>query len=567
MKRLPAVVSVLMVAALLAVSIPPYQGTPGRVAPARAQAATLVLNPSSGPAPSVEGELSGSGWCSDGTATVSSVPGGLASGFGSTGRDGSLGGRFNVGGSPGQIVTINVDVTCGRTVESARANFRFDDPTPEPRPTATFTPTNTATPVPTPTNTATATPTSTPTPTSTATPTNTATPTSTVTPTATNTRPAVATATATPTPTAASQPASPTRTPTPAGRTDTAPTPTPTPATQPGTGTVRVMGCTPPASAVSVRMTYAGGTVPPPAFMDLNLPAVQLPSPGPPGMFGFALPPEAPGGTLFDLVPQVNDPSCPPSAAKPVLWDPGAANTASLFLPVGESGLETSSHGGGVMPDGNIITWGTLTEFKADSWDFKQIFRLNSTASFDGVRWLISLQPFSGGFDPLDPNPMGLLAWGDADCGGPAQCTFTVDFSTFMPAPPTPAPNKKTAKKTAWSAQAMGTLFEAVPLFQVAQGAAQKKTGSPAPSSSKVSPVLGADAAVSGSPLTGVLFTAPKDFYVRAVPMSGETLLGPVSNTVILRWMGPYDGADPKNIKIIDCSKTPEDPYCKAQLP
>lgn len=300
--------------------------------------------------------------------------------------------------------------------------------------------------------------------------------------------------------------------------------------------------------------------------MDLNLPAVQVPNPGPPDTFTFALPPGAPGGTLFDLVPQVNDPSCPPSTAEPVLWDPGAANTASLFLPVGESVLEASSHGG-IMPDGNIATWVMLREFKADIWGLQQILRLNSTATFDGVRWLVSLQPFSGGFDPLDPNPMGLLAWGDAECGGPAQCTFMVDFSTFMPAPPEPAPNKKTAKKTAWSAQAMGTLFEAVPLFQVAQGAAQKKTGSPAPSSSKVSPVLGADAVVSGSPVSGVLFTAPKEFYFRAVPMSGETLLGPVSNTVVLRWMGPYNGPNLDNIKITDCSKTPEDPYCKAKLP
>jgi hypothetical protein len=328
---------------------------------------------------------------------------------------------------------------------------------------------------------------------------------------------------------------------------------------------VRVMGCTPPASAVSVRMTYAGGAAPPPAFMDLNLPAVQYPNPGPPNTFTFALPPDAPGGTLFDLVPQVDDPSCPPSAAEPVLWDPGAANGASLFLPVGESTLQASSHGG-IVPDGNIVLWVTLREFKADIWGLKQIFRLNSTASFDGVRWLVSLQPFSGAFDPLDPNPAGLLAWGDAKCGGPG-CPFTVDFSTFMPAPPNPEPNKKAPKKSAWSAQAMGTLFEAVPLFQVAQGAAQQKTGSPAPASSKVSPVLGADAVVSGSAVAGALLAAPKEFYFRAVPMSGDSLLGPVSNTVLLRWMGPYDGPDLTNIKVVDCSKTPEDPYCKAQQP
>lgn len=555
MKRLPAVVSVLMVAAILAVSIPPNQARPGPVQRARAQVATLVLNPSSGPAPSVNGALSGSGWCNGGTVTVTSVPGGQASGTGST-AGGNLSGNFTVTGSPGQTVTINVvAANCPGIVpltSSARANFRFDDPTPEP--TATFTPTNTATPLPTPTFTPTNTATATPTPTAT----NTATPTSTVTPTATNTRPAVATATATPTPAQATAAPSPT------------PSPTPTAAVQPaGTGTVRVMGCTPPASAVSVRMTYAGGAAPPPAFMDLNLPAVQIPNPGPPNTFTFALPAGAPGGTLFDLTPQVNDPSCPPTAAEPVLWDPAAADSASLFLPVGESKLWASSHGG-IMPGGDIVTWVTLREFKADLHVLQQIFRLYSTAKFDGLAWQVSLQPFAGAFDPLDPDPVGMLASGEAKCGGPAECTFLVDFSTFIPAPPKPEPQKKTApKKAAWSSQAMGSLFEAVPLFQVAQGAAQKKTGAgaPAPSPSSVSPVLGSDAVVSGSPIAGVLFAAPKELYFRAVPKSGDTLLGPQSNTVILRWLGPYDGPDLKNIKIVDCSKTPEDPICKAQLP
>jgi hypothetical protein len=329
------------------------------------------------------------------------------------------------------------------------------------------------------------------------------------------------------------------------------------------------MGCTPPASAVSVRMTYAGGAAPPPAFMDLNLPAVQIPNPGPPNTFTFALPAGAPGGTLFDLTPQVNDPSCPPTAAEPVLWDPAAADSASLFLPVGESKLWASSHGG-IMPGGDIVTWVTLREFKADLHVLQQIFRLYSTAKFDGLAWQVSLQPFAGAFDPLDPDPVGMLASGEAKCGGPAECTFLVDFSTFIPAPPKPEPQKKTApKKAAWSSQAMGSLFEAVPLFQVAQGAAQKKTGAgaPAPSPSSVSPVLGSDAVVSGSPIAGVLFAAPKELYFRAVPKSGDTLLGPQSNTVILRWLGPYDGPDLKNIKIVDCSKTPEDPICKAQLP
>ena len=113
----------------------------------------------------------------------------------------------------------------------------------------------------------------------------------------------------------------------------------------------------------------------------------------------------------------------------------------------------------------------------------------------------------------------------------------------------------------------MGSLFEAVPLFQVAQGVAQNKAGTPAPAPSPVSPVLGADAVPFGSPLAAALFAPPKEFYFRAVPLDGETLLGPPSNPVILRWMGPYDGPDPKNVKFPGCSGAPEDPYCKSYLP
>lgn len=559
MKRFSSWVSVLMVAAVLAVSIPPYQGTPGRVPRAHAQSipTTLSLLPSSGPAPSVNGTLSGSGWCNGANLTFTSFPLGQVSGSGNT-VGGDLSGSFTVTGSPGQTVRITVSAVCRVGSSSATASFRFDAATPVRTPTDTPTPTPFPTPTFTPTNTATATPTPTPTPTITATPTstptNTATPTSTVTPTATSTRPAAATATATPTPAQGATAPSPT------------PSPTPTAAAQPGTGTVRVMGCTPPASAVSVRMTYAGGAAPPPAFMDLNLPAVQYPEPGPPQTFGFVLPQDAPGGTLFDLTPQVNDPSCPPSTSEPVLWDPAAASSASLFLPVGESKLWASSHGG-IMPGGDIVTWVTLREFKADLYTLQQLFRLYSTATFDGVAWQVSLQPFSAAFDPLDPNPMGMLASGETKCDGQSECTYLVDFSAFIPAPPKPEPQKKAPKKAAWSSQAMGSLFEAVPLFQVAQGVAQKKAGSPAPSPSAVSPVLGSDAVVSGSPVGGVLYTPPREFYVRAVPMSGETLLGPQSNTVILRWLGPYDGPDLKNIKLVNCSKPPEDPQCKAQQP
>ncbi|PWB43707.1 MAG: hypothetical protein C3F10_09745 [Dehalococcoidia bacterium] len=324
------------------------------------------------------------------------------------------------------------------------------------------------------------------------------------------------------------------------------------------------MGCTPPPGAVSVKMTYAGGAAPPPAFVELNLPAVQAPEPQ---TFTFALPPEAPGGTLFDLVPQVNDPSCPPSAAEPVLWDPGTANSASLFLPAGKSDLYASSHGN-IMPAGDVVTWVTSRQFKADLWGVEQLFWLYSAAKFDGVSWQVSQQPFSGAFDPLDPNPAGMLASGEAKCGSPAECTFLVDFSEFIPAPKAD-PEKKVLRKAAWSSQAMGSLFEVMPLFQVAQGVARQKApgGSPAPSSSSVSPVPGSEMAFSNSPVSGLLYTAPKEFYFRAVPKVGDTLLGPQSNTVVLRWLGPYDGPDLKNIKIYDCSKTPEDPVCKAQLP
>jgi len=507
---------------------------------------------------SVEGELSGSGWCLVNRGVA--VTGDGVTGTASLER-GYLMGSFTVTGSPGQTVRISVTASCPDGQQTATASFRFDDPTPIPRPTATFTPTNTATPLPTPTNTATATPTSTPTPTSTATPTNTATPTSTVTPTATNTRPAVANSDGDPYSCGTGRRHAHAHSCRTGGFSD---------ANAHARGTARDRdganhGCTPPASAVSVKMTYAGGTAPPPSFVEVNLPAVQAPEPQ---IFTFALPPEAPGGTLFDLVPQVNDPTCPPSAAKPVLWDPAAADSASLFLPVGTSVLEASSHGN-ITPGGDVVTWVTFREFKADLWGVMQLFRLTSTVPFNGVSWQVSLQPFSGAFDPLDPNPVGMLASGEAKCGGPGECKFTVNFGEFIPAPAKPDPQKKkTAKKAAWSSQAMGSLFEAMPLFQLAQGAAQQKAsgGSPAPSSSSVSPVLGSQAVVSGSPITGALYTAPKEFYFRAIPMAGDTLLGP-SNTVVLRWMGVYDGPDLNKIKIIDCSKTPEDPYCKAQLP
>ena len=427
MKRVP-VVSVLVVAALLAVSIPPNQARPGRATPASAQVATLVLTPPSGPAPAASGELSGSGWCNGGTVRVSSVPGGQASGSGST-TGGNLAGTFTVTGSPGQTVTINVSAVCRVGSSSARANFQFLAATPVPPPTATFTPTNTATPLPMPTSTATSTPTATPTPA------HTATPTSTVTPTATSTRPAVATATATP------------GGPAPAASPTPTPTPTPAPAPQPGTGTVRVLGCAPRASAVSVKMTYAGGAAPPPSFVELNLPAVQAPEPQ---MFMFDLPPGAPGGTLFDLVAEVSDPDCPPGDAEPVLWDPAAADGVALFLPAGKSELWASSHGA-IMPGGDVVTWVTTREFKADLHAMPQIFKLQSTATLDGVAWQVSLQPFSGAFDPLDPGPAGMLASGKAKCGGPVACTFTVDFGTFIPAPPKPEPQKKATKKAAWS--------------------------------------------------------------------------------------------------------------------
>lgn len=547
MSRLPSILSVVLVAAMLAVSIPPHRATPGRVARAHAQAATLVLNPSSGPAPSVGGNLSGSGWCNGGIVTVSSAPPGLATGSGAT-AGGNLSGSFTVSGSPGQLVTINVDAVCRVGTSTARANFRFDTSTPVPSAT------NTATPFPTPTNTATPTPalaptsTASPTSTNTLSPTGTPTPGTTVTPAATNTR----TAPPTPTPAKGATPPQPTP----------AVTPTPALAPKPGSGSVEVFGCTPLASAVTVKMTYAGGAAPPPSFVETNLPAVQ----GASGqLFTFALPPEAPGGTLFNLLPEVDDPACPPSASEPVLWDPAAADSASLFLPTGKSDLAASSHGQQV-PGGDIVTWVTLREFKANLGDIKQLFRLSSSAKFDGLSWQVSLQPFTGAFDPIDPNPPGMLASGKAKCGTSAECTFLVDFGTFIPATKS-ATQAGSPNQSAWSSKVMGSLFEVGPLFQVAQGVVQAKGNSPLPPASAASPVLGSAAVSSGSPLGAWLSAPPKEFYFRSIPMAGDVLLGPQSNTVILRWMGPSDGPDLKNLKIVDCKTMPEDPICIAQLP
>ncbi len=530
MKRLSAVVSLFLAVAMVAVSIPPHQVRPGaRVA--HAQAASLVLNPSSGHSPAVTGTLSGSGWCNGANVTVSSVPAGNASGSGST-VGGNLIGTFTATGTPGQLVAIKVDASCRVGSSTARANFRFDDATAVPSPSPTSTPTKTLVPTPTSTSTPTPSPSATASPVPGNTPTPTATPAPGTTPTATSTRP-----NSTPTSTATSS--------------GSVPTPRPTP--NPGTGIVRVLGCTPAASSVSVQMTFVGGLPPPPALLDVSLPAIQGPSPQ---LFAFALPATAPHGSLFELTPKVSDPDCPPSDPTPISWDPGASESISIILPAGKSELLESSHGI-AAPGGEIIQWVTFRQFSGDAFSGAQLFRLESTANFDGILWQVSLQPFSGAFDPLDPDPAGMLASGNVTCSSTPFCHFIVNFSDFMP-----PPNEQTPPAS-WTGEAMTSVFDLLPLFPVAQGVASKETVAVAPTGSSPKSKLDFGGTAPSIPLTAGLYTPPRDFYFRAIPTKGTALLGPNSNSVIVRWSG-YDSVDTSTVQYVDCFTHPDDDVCKA---
>jgi hypothetical protein len=126
---------------------------PGGVA--QAQAATLVLTPSSGDPPSINGNLGGGGWCTPASSVTVSGTG--VSGSAQVGRDGTLTGSFSVVGSAGDVVTIAVEAACRAGTSVARAQFHFNVPAPTRAPTripaVTWTPTTTASAVPTPTET------------------------------------------------------------------------------------------------------------------------------------------------------------------------------------------------------------------------------------------------------------------------------------------------------------------------------------------------------------------------------------------------------------------------------
>jgi hypothetical protein len=108
----------------------------------QAQAALLVLTPSSGDPPSVNGSLSGGGWCTPAISVTVSGTG--VSGSGQVGRDGSLTGNFSIVGSPGDTATIVVEAACRAGTSVARAQFHFNTPaptrTPTPRPVVTWLP-------------------------------------------------------------------------------------------------------------------------------------------------------------------------------------------------------------------------------------------------------------------------------------------------------------------------------------------------------------------------------------------------------------------------------------------
>ncbi|MCA9826255.1 MAG: hypothetical protein KC479_12645 [Dehalococcoidia bacterium] len=305
---------------------------------------------------------------------------------------------------------------------------------------------------------------------------------------------------------------------------------------------------------MSIHIDIATGP-PLPALSGTSIPTRT----GPNAMtFAFALPGGVPAGTLLELTPVVDDPSCAESAGSSVLWDPRLLTDISVFMTIGESQLLASSDGI-YLPQGDIIRWVTTREFKDDITRVQQLFNFTSTTSFDALTWQASLQPFSGTFDPLDPEPPGLLATGLTSCT--VDCTYAVDFSTFIPQAPATEQTR-----VEWSSRTMGPLIEPIALFTVATGytAHKGRTGPPsAPAPSSVTAVYDS-ASQSRVSVLPAFSVPPITFYFRALPMKNGQILGPASNTVILRWLGPYDGPDLANSEVLDCEQTPDHFACVA---
>lgn len=519
-------------------------------------APSLTLSPDSGPAPSANGSLSGSGWeCSPGV-----VPGGSAtvsgrgvSGSASIGRAGGLTGDFDVTGDAGDSVTVTVtaDTACpgiGPPVYlSASATFEFDDPTPEPTatPTRTRTPTPASSPTPPPTNTAAPQPTATP-PRATPTP-----------PRATATRPPGASPTA------------------PAAETPVASPTIPAPQPSPGTDTVSFPGCVPggPVTLEFVPLHLLGGLADPaPTGPGMMVPAE--PSAADPSTFEFNPPPAEPG-RLFQVKPKADDAGCVlPQDDLTDYWIAGMEIVLPMEVP-GSTQLQLCGYGSkspceipdvkgartdrgapAFIPQSAAATadgWITETTFYNEELA-KRKFLFRSIVDNPGAKagkLQASVLPFAKG---SGPEPPGIIATWDIEC---VNCEFTLDLSVLAPKK---EPKKESFIEKTWEVvkKPVTLTVDAVQWFGGLIGIgggtdddkvieAVKDTGAA---------TLPGEYAVSTAPVIAM----PSTYYFRLLPLSatGGDAKGPPSNAVTLERVGK---PEPFKIESTPTAVPVESPY------
>lgn len=525
-------------------------------------APSMTLSPDSGPAPSQEGTISGSGWeCSPGVVYVGpvSVSGRGVTGSASVGRTGVLSGAFTVDGEAGDSVTITVraDESCptiGPPIYlSATDTFHFDEPTPEP--TATRTPT----PLP-----ATATKTPTPAPTVTTAPPR---PSATVPPRATATPPA-ATATAPSTAGSATAPA--------------LATPTPGPAAPGGAETMVFDGCIPAGPVQLEFVPLFLVTSDPPADAQPTGPAIMVPAvQSGDGSASFAfVPPASEPGRVFRVTPKSGDARCKPGATAPgTYWVGGQDLVLPMDFP-GSTQLYACAYGDkspcelpvvkGAMvergappsvadeaaalpPDGGWVT--EKGYFAGDLGKGKFRFRsIVENADAKAAVLQASILPIAKN---AGDDPPGLLATWDVDC---VNCEFTVDLSALAPPPP---PKKKSWAKKTWDAvkkpfTATGdAVWGAITWTGELVGIGGGDGGDKVVQAEKVMPATAPSGEYYAS--TTPVFALPTTFYFRLRPLAAPKGdgAGPPSNIVT------FNQVEKPDIKIVS-SPTPvvtESPY------
>jgi hypothetical protein len=480
---------------------------------------SLALDPSSGSPPSVSGSLSGEGWCTP--AQSVQVSGSGVSGSGAVGRTGHLSGSFTVSGSAGDIVTISVFVSCGDTSSTGRANFTFNSPRPTAPPTRPAQPT--ATPIP-----PTAAPTSTPLPT--ATPTDTP------------------TATATDTP---------------------VPSPTPELVTSDAPGTLRINGCSPAPSQIT--LVFQPLALANPGEDGFGEPdgsgvPVQVRASDDPGLFLFDLPPGE-LGRHYQVETRVESPDCAAYVQPPTKsWTPGSSLAVSSFLP-GSTELWMSSKGG-VPPGLSGEFTGTWVKqygfYDPDKYAGRnQAFRWSTDLSnADGGKLQASIFPFNsasnGAGDVFDPP--GLVAEWQIDC---VNCEFTIDLSALSPKQAA-APQTVTSFTPAGLVKQLGAWFK-----QLLDTALEAATGwiqtlSPHPDvpggGTPLAPSIPSDSLVlvPMAPESNPLL--PTEFYLRIVPVHNGAVAGALSDTDRMTWLGD-SLVEPGGLKP-SCTDHPELPDC-----